>query len=590
MSNDPDRPDPPPRKGSRGTVPDPKREDVSETTPDPEMAGGDGPSEVQDGTEFRRLHPLSVFYRGLVGSLNLGTLVFFVGVVGSGFDMQSLAFVGLLIGGVLVSVAYQVGYYRRFRYRVAGETLDIESGVVSRRQREIPLGRIQNVDVGQNPVQRALGIASVSVETAGGGSTEAEFKYVSLDEADRLRAALRGRTVEDRDASGTTDARGTPVFTLSTRELLVLSTFTFDRGAGVIASIVATVTSTGAPGQMTAGVVDDALSVVPGDTIQSIVVFATLFMVSAWVLSFVLTFARFYGFRLRRVEDELEYERGLLQRYTGSIPLDKVQTLTVSENLFKRRFGYASLAVETAGYAPGSEASEGSQSAVPLASRDQVLDVARSLEPFEATTVKRPPKRARQRYAVRYGLGVLAVAAVAFAVVGVTDTQVPPRYWAAVPFALAFAFPAAHLKWRHRGYCDAEDHFLTRSGFWRRTTRVVPYFRVQTVVDSRTIFQRRRRLANVTADTAASGGLVGGDPTALDVDAGDADRLRDRLRDRLQVSLRERRLRSRATAGSDGTEVGSVPEGTDDADEFEIRNDEDGTPADHTPGDEGEPG
>ncbi len=85
----------------------------------------------------------------------------------------------------------------------------------------------------------------------------------------------------------------------------------------------------------------------------------------------------YYGFRLSRVGD-LQYERGLLQRYNGSIPLDKLQTLTVRENALKRRFGYATLAVETAGYAVGTSVNAGV--AVPLAPREEVYELARDID------------------------------------------------------------------------------------------------------------------------------------------------------------------------------------------------------------------
>jgi len=60
----------------------------------------------------------------------------------------------------------------------------------------------------------------------------------------------------------------------------------------------------------------------------------------------------YYGFRLSRAGDELRYERGLFRRYSGSIPTEKVQALRIADNPAKRAL-YASLSIETAGYAPG---------------------------------------------------------------------------------------------------------------------------------------------------------------------------------------------------------------------------------------------
>jgi len=66
-----------------------------------------------------------------------------------------------------------------------------------------------------------------------------------------------------------------------------------------------------------------------------------------------VAFSNYYGFRLSRAGDELRYERGLFRRYSGSIPTEKVQALRIADNPAKRALGYASLSIETAGYAPG---------------------------------------------------------------------------------------------------------------------------------------------------------------------------------------------------------------------------------------------
>jgi putative membrane protein len=89
---------------------------------------------------------------------------------------------------------------------------------------------------------------------------------------------------------------------------------------------------------------------------------------------------------------------------------------------------------------------------------------------------------------------------------------------------------------------------------------VVPYYRVQTVLDSRTVFQRRRGLATLVVDTAGSSGLTGGQPRALDIDAERAADLRRTVADRLQAELarrrderRRERIRSIESATADAT-------------------------------------
>jgi putative membrane protein len=110
---------------------------------------------------------------------------------------------------------------------------------------------------------------------------------------------------------------------------------------------------------------------------------------------------------------------------------------------------------------------------------------------------------------------------------------------------------AAHLKWRHRGHWLGPDHVVTRNGVLRRETKVVPYDRIQTVIDTRSPFQRRWHLATITADTAGSLSIVNQDAAAVDVDGETADDLRAELAERTRVAVarrREERLERRREA------------------------------------------
>ena len=162
------------------------------------------------------------------------------------------------------------------------------------------------------------------------------------------------------------------------------------------------------------------------------------------------------------------------------------------------------------------------------------------MESFGTPTFSRPPKRIRWRYVVRYAIAVAVLVGVALAVDWFVGPDLP---WYG-PAVLLFAVPpAAHLKWKHRGYWLGEDHLLTRNGFWNRTVTVVPYYRIQTVIDSRTIFQRRWNVATVVADTAGGSSLSGTSAAAVDFELDEAIELRETLQERLQSSLREQRDR-----------------------------------------------
>ena len=548
---------------------------------------------------MNRLHPRSAAVRIVRAALQGGFFGFFGGTLGTGmFGFPWFAVPVLAVLGAVAFSGYALARYLRFQYELDGDTLTVESGVFARQSRQIPLGRVQNLDVEQNILNRLLGLAIVRFETAGGSATEATLDAVDEREVERLRNYVR---THDRDAATETEAvtesgpesatsgrsahadlpgatgpspaqtgdsqagvdrsssassldgdgqpDGSLLFAFDQRELLtyalvsvrpaapVLTLASLPLGMDVVWAVLR-FNATLAGASLSGPVVRWLVSTPPTARLAVFVALSLVqFLLLALVVSVALTVIEYYGFRLTRADGDLRYERGLLRRYSGNIPLEKVQTVTIRENVLMRRFGYATLAVETAGYSGGNQQSTQGV-AVPLAPREEVYELARDIEPFADLDFDRPPKRARRRYLARFSLAAAGLTAVAYAV---DSLVLETGYWWLAALLFLPVVPAAHLRWRHRGFDLGDSVLATRSGFWRRTTRVVPYYRLQTVFVTRSPFQRRRDLATVGADTASSSSLLGGVARVYDIDEGTAKQLRDTLRARLRADIAARR-------------------------------------------------
>ena len=520
---------------------------------------------------MKRLHPISGVSRTLGYAIRVGAFAFFAGTVLSG-PLAVLPFAATFVLAplaVLVGGAYGVARYYRFSYELSDGRLSVQSGVFDRQEREIPLGRIQNVDIERSVVQRLFSLAIVKFETAGGSATEAVLNAVTETEAMELqaavaryrrhRAATGAETPEGGDSTETATGRAIEtddqterpqqrrLYELSGRDLLVLAALSFRLSAPAVVLF-------GVPfGQEYARqLLSASVGVLGGPTTVSLALLPTYstgelvligsvalveFVLAAWLLSAAFTITEYYNFRLDYVGDDLRYQRGLLQQYSGSIPLEKVQTVTIRENALMRQFGYAALAVETAGYAPGSGNQDTNNTAIPLDDRETVTAVAEALTDAEAPEITKLPARSRRRYAVRYSLPALGATAL---LAGIDAFVQSIPFWYAPLALVPVTAVAGYLTWRHRGYALLAHRFATRSGFLVRRTRLVPYYRIQTVIGTRSVFQRRLSLASVTADTASTAGLVGGDATAHDIDDTTAREVHETLRTRLMDDLRRR--------------------------------------------------
>ncbi|MEO0325808.1 MAG: PH domain-containing protein, partial [Myxococcota bacterium] len=69
--------------------------------------------------------------------------------------------------------------YVRTSYRLTEDALELSTGVLTRRVRRIPLDRIQDLTTEATPLRRALGVVTVTVETAGSAGAEARLDAVA---------------------------------------------------------------------------------------------------------------------------------------------------------------------------------------------------------------------------------------------------------------------------------------------------------------------------------------------------------------------------------------------------------------------------
>ena len=116
------------------------------------------------GAGWHRLHPLSPLIQG--GGLLSGLLGIFALslVTAEGYE----AYVYQLVAAGAIMVAGLVRWLVT-RWKLDGATLRIETGLLRRDSRQLPMARIQAVDVVRPLLARVLGLASLQIRLAGAG-------------------------------------------------------------------------------------------------------------------------------------------------------------------------------------------------------------------------------------------------------------------------------------------------------------------------------------------------------------------------------------------------------------------------------------
>jgi hypothetical protein len=101
-------------------------------------------------------------------------------------------------GGVVgtLGVLLALARYRAWSYEVRDDALYLERGVVTQVRTVVPFVRIQHVDSSRGPVERAVGLASTVVYTAGSRGADVTVPGLTPTGADGLRERLKRLAIQ----------------------------------------------------------------------------------------------------------------------------------------------------------------------------------------------------------------------------------------------------------------------------------------------------------------------------------------------------------------------------------------------------------
>jgi membrane protein YdbS with pleckstrin-like domain len=86
--------------------------------------------------------------------------------------------------------------YRRSRYRVDEQQVEIERGVLFRESISVPRSRVQHLDVSQGPMMRRHGLAQLTIYTAGAEYSQVSLPGLQYEVAQSLRDRLLPRDLQ----------------------------------------------------------------------------------------------------------------------------------------------------------------------------------------------------------------------------------------------------------------------------------------------------------------------------------------------------------------------------------------------------------
>jgi putative membrane protein len=403
-------------------------------------------SETPEG--WHRLHPMSPVVRAGRGTITILFVLLFIAVGHDSFSGESpqIGIITVLVLGGFVS-------WLVTRWRIEGDHLRIETGLVRRRSLRFPLAQVQAIDVVRPGLARVFRVAELRLRTAGSSGATARLAYVAEHEVeplrDRLLALARGARHEDAPANACEQA--SPVW--EERTLAAVET-----GPLVAAILLESGWLLLILGALVAGVV-----LAPATTAGALGGGGFV-----WALGIAtLLWRRFnqqYRLTVATGPEGLHLHGGLVALTAEVIRPGRVQAVRLVEPWLWRPLGWCRLEVDVAGRQRRKgegEAERGQlRTLLPVARRAVAMEVVDRLVPDRPGELSPPPRRV---------------------------------FW------------KSPLRYRALGWGRSETCVATTSGRLRRATCWVPLEKVQSLRHVEGPVQRRLGLASVHVDTAGKG-------------------------------------------------------------------------------------
>ena len=219
------------------------------------------------------------------------------------------------------------------RWRVDGDTLRVESGLIRRQSLQVPLSRAQAVDVVEPLLARVLGLAEVRVRTGGASHGDARLCYLRLDEASYVRAGLLAV------AHGVHEAAPAPpeqrLVVVPNGRLIAAACLTGAIPASLLVVIALVVVGSTEPAVLIAGG--------SGSIVTLLTIAAT-----SW-----RRISTEWSFTVAEAPDGLRIRSGLLSRAAETVPRGRIQAVRMIEPLWFRPLGWCRLELHLAGGVKG---------------------------------------------------------------------------------------------------------------------------------------------------------------------------------------------------------------------------------------------
>lgn len=261
----------------------------------------------------------------------------------------------LIIGASLIEILN----IHRTRFWIEDNKFHYHDGVFVKRERELNIRRIDSVDITEPIYLSIFGASRLRVTTPGEGLTipvikktqALELQDVLYTEKEKLEiedSSQEDETAasEEESPSEKTERQAPELLFKMTQPMLFLMAAT----SGALGSFLAIVA--GFTGFVSASLIEelvtgylDLVETYIRAPIIAISIAVIFFVAVAYIIGTLIIVIRFYNYSLKKRNDDLIVEYGLIEKKHRSVNIERVQGIVISDTIIRRMFGFYNLSV-----------------------------------------------------------------------------------------------------------------------------------------------------------------------------------------------------------------------------------------------------
>ncbi len=408
---------------------------------------------------------------------------------------------------VILLIVNAILYYLNFWFYIEDDQFVLRKGYINKKNIQIPLDRIQSINIKQNVVQQFLKIVTLEIDTAGSANKEVKIIALKKEQADEIkqyllnnRAVSEDTDIPQEDNRTEHSVKEDVITKLSVSDLIKVAFSSNMFKAGLIVTSTLYGFYDRYKSYITSNYqdqLDNIEQTFDGSDIMPFVMVLLLFVVVSVVVSLISTVIKYYDLSFVRNSNGFQIICGLLNRRQIFVPRNKIQIYSYTINPVRRLFDIVTVKIKQAS---GNDVKEKNAISIPgckTLSNQNIIDTIFT----NAHNQEYSHHKVSSYYFIRlwFFMALLPIAIVPWFIQSYT------LYAAIIGFVVWF-IPVSvmlYLASKKRVIEISEDYMILQSGAISTERKIVELYKIQSVKYRQSVFMKRREVASLVFITAS---------------------------------------------------------------------------------------